>query len=107
MNDLLAYFKIHDTADLIWLGLGVVAQLMFSLRFIIQWLVSEKQKRSVIPAAFWWFSVIGGIMLLAYGIPRGEPIIMLGQGLGIVVYIRNLMLLHQGRKTDLPSETKS
>ncbi|MBB4007645.1 lipid-A-disaccharide synthase N-terminal domain-containing protein [Allorhizobium taibaishanense] len=107
MNDLLAYFKIHDTADLIWLGLGVVAQLMFSLRFIIQWLVSEKQKRSVIPAAFWWFSVIGGIMLLAYGIHRGEPIIMLGQGLGIVVYIRNLMLLHQGRKTDLPSETKS
>ncbi|ACM36275.1 MULTISPECIES: lipid-A-disaccharide synthase N-terminal domain-containing protein [Rhizobium/Agrobacterium group] len=107
MNDLLAYFKIHDTADLIWLGLGVLAQLMFSLRFIIQWLVSEKQKRSVIPAAFWWFSVIGGIMLLAYGIHRGEPIIMLGQGLGIIVYIRNLMLLHQGRKTDLPSESKS
>ncbi|KAA3519371.1 lipid A biosynthesis protein [Agrobacterium vitis] len=107
MNDLLAYFKIHDTNDLIWLALGVIAQLMFSLRFIIQWLVSEKQKRSVIPAAFWWFSVIGGIMLLAYGIHRGEPIIMLGQGLGIIVYIRNLMLLHQGRKTDLPSESKS
>ncbi|MBB4954219.1 lipid-A-disaccharide synthase-like uncharacterized protein [Agrobacterium vitis] len=105
MNDILAYLNINSFGDFMWLALGLVAQLMFSLRFIIQWLVSEKEKRSVIPAAFWWFSVIGGIMLLAYGIHRGEPVIILGQALGIVVYIRNLMLLHQGRKTDLPSES--
>lgn len=107
MSDLLAYFKIHSTSDLVWLGLGVIAQLMFSLRFIIQWLVSEKAKRSVMPTAFWWFSLIGGLMLLAYGVHRGEPIIILGQGLGIIVYIRNLMLVHQGRKTDLPTERES
>ncbi|NBB50151.1 lipid A biosynthesis protein [Rhizobium sp. CRIBSB] len=106
MNDLLAYFKIESMADLLWLGLGLVAQLMFSLRFIIQWFVSEKEKRSVIPTAFWWFSLVGGTLLLTYGIHRGEPVIILGQALGIVVYARNLMLLHQGRRTDLPVQAE-
>jgi len=107
MNELLAYFKIDSMTDLLWLGLGLVAQLMFSLRFIIQWLVSEKEKKSVIPTAFWWFSLFGGTMLLAYGIHRGEPVIILGQALGIVVYARNLMLVHHGRRSDLPVQAES
>ncbi|MCM2294296.1 lipid-A-disaccharide synthase N-terminal domain-containing protein [Allorhizobium sp. BGMRC 0089] len=107
MNELLAYFKINNTADLIWVVLGLVAQLIFSLRFIIQWLVSEKEKRSVIPTAFWWISIVGSIMLLAYGIHRHDPIIILGQALGIVVYGRNLMLLYQGQKAEIPTEVKS
>lgn len=106
MQQLLVYFKIHSVSDLAWLALGIFAQLMFTFRFVIQWLVSEKQKRSVVPTAFWWFSLAGGVLLLAYGIQRGEPIIILGQALGLVVYIRNLMLVHQGKKTDLPTESK-
>ncbi|HBF30692.1 lipid-A-disaccharide synthase N-terminal domain-containing protein [Rhizobium sp.] len=107
MSDILAYLKINSWGDFLWLVLGLVAQLLFSLRFIIQWLVSEKQKRSVIPSAFWWFSVFGGILLLAYGIHRGEPIIILGQAMGIVVYIRNLMLVYQGEKTELPPKPQT
>lgn len=105
MSNLLAYFKIYSMSDMLWLGLGVLAQLMFSLRFILQWLASEKAKRSVVPTAFWWFSLIGGAMLLVYGIRRGEPVIILGQSLGIIVYVRNLMLLNQDEKTVLPVET--
>lgn len=107
MSELLAYFKIDSLTDLLWLGLGLVAQLMFSLRFIIQWLASEKEKRSVIPTAFWWFSLFGGVLLLAYGIHRGEPVIILGQSLGIVVYARNLMLLHHDRRADLAVQAES
>lgn len=106
MNELLAYFKITSTTDLIWLALGLIAQLIFSLRFIIQWLVSEKEKRSVIPTAFWWISIVGSVMLLAYGIHRRDPIIILGQALGMVVYGRNLMLLYQGQKTDMPPKAQ-
>lgn len=100
MSDLLAYFKIHDVGDLIWLLIGVFAQLMFSLRFIIQWLSSERERRSVVPTAFWWFSVFGGVTLLAYGLHRREPVIILGQAFGIVIYARNLMMIHKAKKSD-------
>lgn len=100
MSDLLAYFKINSTTDLAWLLIGVFAQLMFSLRFIIQWLSSERERRSVVPTAFWWFSLFGGVTLLAYGLHRGEPVIILGQLFGIIIYIRNLMMIHQAKKAD-------
>ncbi len=95
MQQLLDYFRIESTADLIWLMVGLFAQLMFSMRFIIQWISSERQKKSVVPTAFWWFSLFGGILLLAYGIRRGEPVIILGQSLGIFIYLRNLWFIHR------------
>lgn len=88
------YFRIETQSDLTWLILGLSAQLMFSARFLIQWISSEKQRKSVIPNAFWWFSIVGGLMLLVYGIERGEPVIILGQSLGIVIYTRNLWFIY-------------
>jgi lipid-A-disaccharide synthase-like uncharacterized protein len=76
-----------------WFLFGLVAQLLFTARFIVQWIVSEKAGKSVIPLAFWFLSMGGGIMLFIYGLVRREPIIILGQGLAIIIYIRNLMLI--------------
>ena len=91
---LLRWMGVHTTLDLIWLTVGLVAQLLFSARFLIQWITSERQRRSVVPIAFWWFSLFGGALLLVYGIKRGEPVIILGQLFGMVVYARNLWLIH-------------
>ncbi len=98
IDSLLEYFKITSTRDLIWLTIGLGAQLMFSMRFLIQWISSEKARKSVMPVAFWWFSIIGGLLLLAYGLYRGEPVIILGQTFGIVVYARNLWLIYAERR---------
>lgn len=98
IDSLLEYFNITSTRDLIWLTIGIVAQLMFSMRFLIQWISSEKARKSVMPVAFWWFSILGGLLLLAYGLYRGEPVIILGQAFGIVVYARNLWLIHAERR---------
>lgn len=95
---LLEYFNITSTRDLIWLSIGIVAQLAFSARFLIQWISSEKARKSVMPVAFWWFSICGGLLLLAYGIYRGEPVIILGQSFGIIVYARNLWLIYAERR---------
>jgi len=94
IDQLLDYFKVDSQLDLVWLVIGLVAQLMFSMRFLIQWITSEKHRKSVIPNAFWWFSLIGGLMLLAYGLQRGEPVIILGQSIGIVIYLRNLWFIY-------------
>ena len=79
--------------DAIWLAVGLVAQLLFFGRFIVQWLVSERRGQSTIPEAFWYFSLAGGVLLLAYSISRHDPIFILGQSLGLLVYVRNLMLI--------------
>ena len=78
-----------------WLALGFFGQAMFTGRFIVQWIASEKQKASVVPIAFWWLSIGGGLLLLAYAIHRKDPVFMLGQGAGLVVYGRNLVLLRR------------
>lgn len=87
------------TARTVWIGIGFLGQALFSARFIIQWLASERSRRSVVPLAFWWFSLAGGATLLSYALWRGDPVFVLGQGLGLVVYLRNLMLIRQHRQT--------
>lgn len=87
------------TAQTVWIGIGFLGQALFSARFIIQWLASERSRRSVVPLAFWWFSLAGGATLLSYALWRGDPVFVLGQGLGLVVYLRNLMLIRQHRQT--------
>jgi lipid-A-disaccharide synthase-like uncharacterized protein len=79
--------------NLIWYIVGFGGQLMFSMRFIVQWLRSEKEGRSIIPTAFWYFSLIGGLTLLAYAIHRRDPVFILGQATGVFIYARNLQLL--------------
>jgi len=82
----------------IWLAIGFAGQALFSARFIVQWIVSERLGRSVIPIAFWLFSVGGGIVLLAYAIHRMDPVIIAGQAGGLVVYGRNLWLIYRERR---------
>ena len=82
-----------DTIPSGWLAFGFLGQAMFSGRFLVQWIASERQKASVIPVAFWWLSVAGGATLLVYAIHRGDPVFILGQAAGLVVYGRNLVLL--------------
>ncbi len=83
--------------DSIWLAVGLLGQGLFSARFIVQWLHSEKVKKSVIPSAFWYFSLCGGATLLAYAIHRRDPVFIIGQSMGLLVYIRNLQFLWRDR----------
>lgn len=82
-----------DTIGNGWLALGFVGQALFSGRFIVQWIASERKKASVVPLAFWWLSLGGGSALLVYAIHRGDPVFIIGQAAGLVVYGRNLSLL--------------
>jgi lipid-A-disaccharide synthase-like uncharacterized protein len=81
-----------------WLIVGFAGQAMFSMRFIIQWIMSEREKRSMIPLAFWYFSLAGGLSLLIYAIHRKDPVFILGQGSGLFIYIRNLYLIYRERR---------
>jgi len=86
-----------------WLVFGIVAQLLFAARFLVQWIVSEKQGKSVIPMAFWFFSIGGGLMTLIYGLVKREPVIIIGQGLATIIYVRNIMLIAKDeRRQALP-----
>lgn len=82
-----------------WLVFGICAQLLFAARFLVQWITSERAGKSVIPFAFWIFSMGGGLMTLVYGIVKREPVIILGQGLSTIIYVRNIMLIMKERKS--------
>ncbi len=78
--------------------IGLVGQLFFSARFLVQWIASERAGRSVIPVAFWFFSLGGGTILFAYALYRQDPVFILGQGMGTFIYVRNLMLIARERR---------
>ena len=75
----------------LWSGIGILGQVMFGSRFLVQWIASEAKKRSVVPRAFWYLSLFGGVTLFAYACYRRDPVFVLGQGAGLFVYARNLM----------------
>lgn len=81
--------------NMIWLAVGLLGQALFSARFLVQWLASERKRQSIIPVAFWWLSLCGGATLLAYALWRRDPVFILGQGLGLFVYTRNLILIRR------------
>ena len=83
------------TVDQLWLGIGLLGQAMFSARFLIQWIASERRRESVIPVPFWYFSIAGGLILLAYAIYRQDPVFILGQSAGVFIYVRNLYFIHR------------
>jgi len=83
--------------DWFWLSVGFIGQALFSMRFLVQWLQSERVKRSVIPDAFWYFSVAGGVTLLAYAIHRVDPVFIVGQATGLFIYFRNLHFILKTR----------
>jgi lipid-A-disaccharide synthase-like uncharacterized protein len=82
-----------------WIYVGFLAQACFFLRFFIQWIVSEKTSRSVIPVSFWYLSIAGALGLLSYAIYRMDPVFIVGQSMGLLVYTRNLTLIRHNRKT--------
>ena len=76
-----------------WIVIGFVGQALFSALFLLQWLASERARRSIIPTAFWYFSLGGSVVLLAYAIHRADPVFIVGQATGLVIYLRNLYLI--------------
>ncbi len=86
-----------------WLAIGFLGQAFFTARFLVQWLVSEKKCDSVVPVVFWWLSLLGGVALLSYAISRRDPVISVGQAMGLVVYVRNLMLVGKARQRAVAS----
>jgi lipid-A-disaccharide synthase-like uncharacterized protein len=93
------------TQHAIWLGVGFLGQALFSGRFLVQWLVSEAKRESVLPTAFWWLSISGGITLLVYAIYQQDPVFITGQAFGLLVYTRNLFLIRSKRKADRAGAT--
>src|SRR3954464_13360125 len=81
-----------------WVLLGFLAQAFFTMRFLVQWLASERAGKSVIPLAFWWFSIGGGLLLFVYALYRRDPVFILGQGFGVFVYLRNLQFVLRERR---------
>lgn len=100
--DLLALFNVETKTELVWILVGFGAQITFGMRFIVQWWSSEKAGRSVVPLAFWYFSVFGGTLMLAYATYRWDPVFMLGQLMGLAVYLRNLWLIHRSAGAETP-----
>jgi lipid-A-disaccharide synthase-like uncharacterized protein len=81
-----------------WVLLGYVGQALFAMRFVVQWVASERVGRSVIPVAFWFFSIGGGLVLFAYSLYIRDPVFIIGQGLGLFVYLRNLYFVFRERR---------
>ncbi|TVQ58387.1 MAG: lipid A biosynthesis protein [Rhodobacteraceae bacterium] len=103
MPEAFRWLGVADWTEFAWICVGLGGQLLFSARFLAQWIASERARRSVMPVVFWWFSIFGGLTLLAYAIWRRDPVFILGQSLGVVIYSRNLWLIHaEKRRVDAP-----
>ena len=83
----------------VWIGIGLAGQALFFSRFLVQWIASERRRASVIPNAFWFFSLGGGLVLLAYAIHRRDPVFILGQSTGVFIYLRNLWFIYRAPST--------
>ena len=98
MDEVFEIFRVDHWGEFWWVMVGLAGQALFSMRFLIQWIMSERARRSVMPITFWYFSLAGGIVLLTYAIYRRDPVFMLGQGTGLIVYSRNLWLIHAAKR---------
>jgi lipid-A-disaccharide synthase-like uncharacterized protein len=85
-------------AEKIWLAVGFAGQALFGARFLVQWLYSERKKKSVVPVTFWYLSIAGGATLLSYAVYRQDPVFILGQSTGVLIYLRNLHLILRDRR---------
>ena len=88
-----------------WLVVGFVGQALFTMRFLIQWLQSERLQQSIVPTAFWYFSLAGGLTLLAYSIHRRDPVFITGQATGTFIYLRNLYFIRKGKSAKTTAMT--
>lgn len=97
-NVVFQWLNITSWVNLVWVGIGLGGQVLFSGRMLLQWLVSEKLGKSVISESFWWFSLFGAVMLFSYFVWRQDPVGILGQATGVVIYARNLRLIHKQKR---------
>jgi len=97
---LFVLFNISSWTGVLWVALGLGGQVLFTGRMVVQWLVSERAKRSIVPVAFWWLSLIGATMLIAYFLWRKDVVGVFGQGTGWLIYVRNLILICRGQTDD-------
>ena len=88
-----------------WVIIGFVGQFFFMMRFVVQWMASERAKKSVMPVAFWFFSIGGGIILLVYALYQHDPVFIVGQGLGLIIYLRNLAFIFGQKAVAEPPES--
>ena len=98
LSKLAHWWATTPTQEIVWLAIGFAAQLMFSMRFIVQWIASERARRSIVPEMFWYFSMLGGAMLLAYAIYRADPVFILGQAMGLLIYARNIYFIWTSKR---------
>src|SRR5438105_3919102 len=96
------YLNTLGPRDMVWIGIGFLGQFLFMMRFLWQWIQSERQRRSIIPIAFWYFSLAGGMTLFAYAVHRRDPVFITGQSLGLLVYARNLLLIGREKRASPP-----
>ncbi|WP_068108515.1 lipid-A-disaccharide synthase N-terminal domain-containing protein [Tropicimonas marinistellae] len=92
------WLAVENWREFWWVMIGLGGQLLFTARFMVQWIASERVGRSVVPLAFWYLSIGGGLVLLTYALYRKDPVFILGQAMGIVIYGRNLWLIHAERR---------
>lgn len=104
MSEIFAFLKVDNAIEFWWVVFGLGGLLLFSARFIVQWIASEKAKRSTVPVAFWYYSIAGGFILFTYAVYRADPVFILGQSLGIFIYSRNLWLIHAEKKRNAPAD---
>ena len=98
-------FHWSFTRETLWLVTGFVGQTLFFMRFFVQWLASEKARSSVVPSSFWYFSISGGLVLSAYAFWRRDPVFIIGQTTGLLIYARNLYFIHRKDKpADITAE---
>lgn len=90
-------FKNYFNMGLVWLIIGLSGQLLFSARFLVQWIVSEYHRKSIIPDVFWYFSLAGGGVLFFYAVHKRDPVFILGQGMGFIVYLRNIYFVRKAK----------
>ena len=95
------------TIETIWIAIGFLGQGLFFGRWVIQWLASERNAESRVPVAFWYMSLIGGLITLAYAIYRKDPVFISGQGIGTFVYVRNLILIRRADQAKSPARPPS
>ena len=95
------------TTETIWIAIGFFGQGLFFGRWVIQWIASERKAASQVPISFWYMSLIGGLITLAYAIYRRDPVFIAGQSIGSIVYIRNLMLISRASQANQPVSPSS
>ena len=94
MQNILSWVSTHFN---MWTLLGFFGQGLFMTRFVVQWIASERARKSVMPEIFWYFSLAGGLIVFTYAVHRQDPVFIMGQGLGLFVYVRNIYFIHKHR----------